>query len=58
MNTQSYILMGLLGCIAAVNMLRTKAQKPSKNRTFGLWFNGIALGLMAIAFILSFIGCW
>ncbi len=49
------ILMAILGILAAMNMLIAYNNKPSKVRTFGVWFNGIALGLIAIALIIDLI---
>lgn len=47
--------MGVLGILAASNMLVSYNQKPSKVRTFGVWFNGVALTLIAIALIIDLI---
>lgn len=55
MNTSFYILMGILGGISAINMFTSNAQKKSKARTFGIWFNGIALALIIIAIIIALV---
>lgn len=49
------IFMGIMGVLSAINMLTAYNQKPSKVRTFGVWFNGIALCLIAIALIIDLI---
>lgn len=38
-----------------MNILISYNQKPSKVRTFGVWFNGIALALIAIALIIDLV---
>ena len=52
MNTSFYILACALAGLATVNLFRAKAEKRSKVRTFGLWFNGFAIGFLAIAVII------
>lgn len=47
--------MGILGGISAINMFTSNAQKKSKARTFGIWFNGIALALIIIAIIIALV---
>ncbi len=55
MGTSFKILMTILGVLAAMNMLISYNQKPSKVRTFGVWFNAFALCLIAIALIIDLI---
>lgn len=55
MSTSFYIWMGVLAVISAINMLSAKAQKKSKARTFGIWFNGLALAMIVIATAIALI---
>ena len=55
MGTSFKILMGVLGIIAACNMLISYNQKRSKARSFGIWFNAVALALIVIALIIDLI---
>lgn len=47
--------MGIVSGISALNMFTAIAQKKSKARTFGIWFNGLALVLIIIALIIALI---
>lgn len=58
MGTSFKILMTILGVLAAMNMLISYNQKPSKVRTFGVWFNAFALCLIAIALIIDLVINW
>lgn len=55
MGTSFKILMAILGVLSAINMLIAYNQKASKARTFGVWFNGIALFFIAIALIINLV---
>mgnify|MGYP006872108863 FL=1 len=45
--------MSIAGIISAINMFTAIAQKKSKARTFGIWFNGSAFVLIIIALIIA-----
>lgn len=53
MGTSFYVLMGIIACLSLVNLLNAKRQKQSKARTFGMWFNGLAFVLIAVALIIA-----
>lgn len=53
MNISFFSLMGIIGGLSAINLLIVNAQKKSKARTLGLWFNGLLLGLVATAVIVA-----
>lgn len=55
MGNSFYILMGILGVLSAINLLFANAQKKSKARTFGIWFNILALVLIVIAVIIALV---
>lgn len=55
MGTSFKILMAILGVLSAMNMIISYNQKPSKVRTFGVWFNGIALAFIAVALIIDLV---
>ena len=55
METSFYVIMGIVSGISALNMFTAIAQKKSKARTFGIWFNGLALVLIIIALIIALI---
>ena len=55
MGTSFYVLMGILGGVAAINLFAARAQKESRVRTFGIWFNGAALALIIIAIVIALV---
>lgn len=55
MGASFYIFMGILCGVCAINMFAANAQKKSKARTFGIWFNGVALALIIIAIVIALV---
>lgn len=55
MSKSFYILMSILAVISAINLFSSNAQKKSKARIFGIWFNGIALALIIIAIVIALV---
>lgn len=55
MGTSFYVLVAVFGALSALNLFGAIAQKKSKFRTFGIWFNGLALLLIITALIISLI---
>lgn len=53
MNIPANVLIIIIGGLCAINVLISNAQKRSKARTFGLWFNGVALVAIAVALIIA-----
>lgn len=53
MGTSFNLFMGIIGGISAINLFNAKAQKKSKARTFGIWFNVLAFAFIIVAIIIA-----
>ena len=53
MDISFYVLMSVLACLSLINLLNARRSQQSRARTFGMWFNGLAISLIVVALIIA-----